>query len=680
MNEMVCRKTAKLSGMLAVVVGLSTLSGYAEWIGTLSPAGYQDTANWNNGVIDDRFSNLSTTTTVTLGADRDMSAAGLVVDYPESYSLTFNGVDGPRKMNFAGGELLVDIAGSTTKGVQFSAQNGTTTRIDLDFGTTPAVVRLSPNSSTGADNLTIYGSVLGSGFQLSGNGTFKLYGEIATGGGVAEFLGGTSYLYSWGVSGTHGITGSSEVRLSGTGTRLAMQNKLANVGLEIQGAAFQSSGGTENIDLSLRNGRAMVINRGNGVIKSATFVRSPGSVLTVGADTITALGDTRKVVFGDGQGVWADLVGGIVPWAGAQAFSTDEKFTDNSNFDPTLPVTYDVEKGFVAIPESDLVADLATAKATDNVKVGSGITFSDDLSCNSLTFTTWQPNFDLNGHTLNLKSGLVLHRNQKPVIKGGTIALDGHPLILMGRQDSSISSRITSTNTDPAAPVLIVSSGAGNCSLWGDNSGLIGTVYVAAGGLTPSGNALTTSTAVELATGTSFPVGWSVSAQAGAVGGLGTLKFGDRKTKLQLGVPSGTVAQGTIVVGKGGRIAPGEKDTVGVRRGSMDIGANVSTLTMQSGSTLEIALASRTESTLLDAKAASVVLGGALELTGETVGKASEWVVLRANPSTAGDRISGAFASVPSGYAVELRAIDGSVGVNAVVLKRKAAGLTVIIR
>ena len=93
---------------------------------------------------------------------------------------------------------------------------------------------------------------------------------------------------------------------------------------------------------------------------------------------------------------------------------------------------------------------------------------------------------------MNLKSGLVLHRNQKPVIKGGTIALDGHPLILMGRQDSSISSRITSTNTDPAAPVLIVSSGAGNCSLWGDNSGLIGTVYVAAGGLTPSGNALTT--------------------------------------------------------------------------------------------------------------------------------------------------------------------------------------------
>ena len=120
----------------------------------------------------------------------------------------------------------------------------------------------------------------------------------------------------------------------------------------------------------------MVINRGNGVIKSATFVRSPGSVLTVGADTITALGDTRKVVFGDGQGVWADLVGGIVPWAGAQEFSTDEKFTDNLNFDPTLPVTYDVEKGFVAIPESDLVADLATAKATDNVKVGSGITFT----------------------------------------------------------------------------------------------------------------------------------------------------------------------------------------------------------------------------------------------------------------------------------------------------------------
>lgn len=106
-------------------------------------------------------------------------------------------------------------------------------------------------SFAGADNLAVYGSVLGSGFQLSGNGTFKLYGEIATGGGVAEFLGGTSYLYSWGVSGTHGITGSSGVRLSGTGTRLVMQNKLANFGLEIQGAAFQSSGGTENIDLSL---------------------------------------------------------------------------------------------------------------------------------------------------------------------------------------------------------------------------------------------------------------------------------------------------------------------------------------------------------------------------------------------------------------------------------------------
>lgn len=653
-------------------------SGSAEWIATSSPARYLEPDNWSNGVVDDRFSTLATTTTVTLDADRAMSSSGLVVDYPEAYSLTFNGVDGPRKMSFSGGELFVDISGSTTKGVQFGAQNGTTTRIDLDFGTAPAVVRLSPNSSTGADNLTIFGSVLGTGFQLFGSGTFKLYGEIATGGGVAEFLGGTSYLYSWGVSGSHGITGSSGVRLSGTGTRLSMQSKLSNVGLEIQGAAFQSSGGTENIDLSLGNGRAMIINRGSGAIKSATFVRSSGSVLTVGADTIAAIGDTRRVIFGDGQGVLADLVGGIVPWAGAQAFSADEKFTDSNNFDPSLPVSYDAEKGFVPLNESGMCADISTATATDNVKVASGITFEKDISCNSLTFTAWQPNFDLNGHTLTLKSGLVLHRNNKPVIKGGTIALDGHPLILMGRQDSSISSRITSTNTDPAEPVLIISSGAGNCSLYGDNTGLVGTVYVAAGGLTPSGNALTTSTAVELATGTSFPVGWSVSAQAGAVGGLGTLKFGDGKTKLQLGVPSGTVSQGTIVVGNGGRIAPGEKDASGVRRGSLDIGANVSSVLMQSGSVLEIALASLTESTMLDAKAARVVLGGELSLKGETDGKTAEWIIVRTNPtSTEEPRITGSFATVPKGYAVELQAIDGSTGVNAVVLKRKANGMVV---
>ena len=102
---------------LLCACALVAFTGRADWIATASSADYLDSANWDKGIVDDRFSNLSTTTTVTLGADRDMSAAGLVVDYPKSYSLTFNGVDGPRKMNFAGGELLVDIAGSTAKGV-----------------------------------------------------------------------------------------------------------------------------------------------------------------------------------------------------------------------------------------------------------------------------------------------------------------------------------------------------------------------------------------------------------------------------------------------------------------------------------------------------------------------------------------------------------------------------------
>lgn len=667
---------------LLCACALVAFTGRADWVATASSADYLDPANWDKGIVDDRFSALSASTTVTLGADRALASGGLAAIYPGGYSLTFNGADGPRKMTFTGGELLVDVAGTTSKEVRFSSQNGTTTRIDLDFGEFPAVVRLSPSSATGADNLTIYGSVLGTGFRRSGNGTFKLYGEIAANGGVAEFLGGTSYLYSWGVSGDHGITGASGVFLSGTATRLSMQNKLSGVSLDLQGAAFQTSAGTENVGLTLRNGRAMLINRGSAAVQTAMFARFPGSVLTVGADATANLGGSRKVMLGDGSSVLADMVGGIVPWAGAQVFSSDEKFTDSNNFDPSLPVAYDAAKGFVTVPETDLVSDLTTAAATDNVKISSGITFAGDLSCNSLTFATWQPNFDLNGKTLHLKSGLILHRNNKPVIRGGTIALDGRPLILMGRQEISINSKITNTNTDVGAPVLIASTSSGGCNLGGDNSGLVGTVYVAAGSLTPTNEkALSDSTPVELATGTSFPGGWNLAAKACAVGGLGTLSFGNASSKLMLGTPSGTVANGAVVVGNGGRIAPGEKDADGVRHGGLDVGANVSTVTFEKGGTLEIALASTSESTVLNAKAAKVVLGGELSLKGETEGKTSEWIIVRTNPtSTEEARVTGSFATVPQGYSVALRTVDGSVGVNAVVLTRKAKGLVVVIR
>ena len=454
-----------------------------EWISTAETGSYNDPANWRNGLCDDTFSGPEaplTRTVLSVEADRLVGPDGLRIRHDAAAALVLEGVGGPRTFNFPeGGAILVDIGGaSDAVAVRTGVQNSETARIDFDFGANPAIVSLSPDATSGRDTLSCFGSIRGRSFRREGDGTLKLYGAIETANGEAAFLGGTTYLYNWGVSGTHGLPGLTTLRLE-SGAKLSLQSAVNPQTVTLSGGFLQSDVALTADTLELLPGRAVLIARDNADFSFGAIRRTEASFLTLGANEAARIGAGSLIRLSgeNATNLLAECVGGgvpysetpdssrisIVPWAGASSFSTQESFeTSTEAHDPALPVAFDAALGFVTLPESSLLDGLSTATPEDNVLISeAAVTLETDAAANCLVLKTWGTTLDLNTNTLTLASGLLLHRNTKPTLRNGTLALGTEPLRAFGRQNLTISSTVTSPNTDPDATIILTASAGG---------------------------------------------------------------------------------------------------------------------------------------------------------------------------------------------------------------------------
>lgn len=650
----------------------------AEWTGGAANSMYLDPNNWSGGAIDDVFSGtaISSNPAITMAGDR--ASSGLSVIYATSSTLTLQASEGPRTFSVSGGRILVDIGGTAYEQTfTVGAQNADAKRVNFDFGGEEAVVEISPESSTKADTFKHYGSISGSGFRRVGNGTLHLYGAVSCPGGAAEFLGGVSYLYGWGASGSHGIDARSIV-VDGNGTRVSVQSAMSGKDIVLAGGVFQSNADIAGGALSLRNGRCGLVQRGSKTMQFSSLTRAQDAILMVAAGSTDALGGTAKV--GAGLDLSGELVGGIIPWAGVRAFSGDEDFAkfDTSNYcEVQLPAAWTSENGFAAVAESDLALP---GDATDgsNVRIAESYTLASDATWNSITFTGGEKTLDLGGHVLNLTSGLVITRNNKPTIRNGTLRVGNRALIVVGRQQLTLSANLDSGVVDASAPIVICTGGIS----FGGNLGTTGTIFMHSGSLTGAG--VTAQHSVELGVSSSnFPYDWAGgTSKAGLVGGIGSIQAGNADKTLVVGSGEKTSSAKFAVV-SGGVVAPGRIDLQsGRRRGTLSVGSNFASMAFEAGSKLKIDVRSEDEATSLNAANSTVQLGGSLELAGafDSVKGGSSWTIVTAKADASADTITGSFASVPPGFKVNLFSTAGYATVNAARLTKKPSGFCILVR
>lgn len=682
---------------------LLILTAKAEWISTQTTANYLDADNWRDSICDDTFSGADSPlsrTVLSLDSDRLVAPTGLRVMHETSAPLVIEAANGPKKFIFRnGGSLLVDIgAASDAVPMRIGVQGNESSRIDFDFENHPAIVSVSAGSGTsGLDTLSCYGSIRGTSFLRTGNGFLKLYGAIETSSGEAEFLGGVTYLYNWGIGGLHGIPDVRNLSL-GANAKLSLEPAITPQTITLAGGFLQSTGSVSAENLQLKSGLSGIIARGSSKQLFGTLSRNNNAFLTLGATDSAQLGSSAFIRVD--TDLSSDLVGGgatfssqpdssrvsIIPWAGVNSFAAAETFYQSTDYlDPALPVTYTVDAGFVTIPESSMFTlGLEQATIDDNVLLNSSaVSLEANGMANCLVFKNWGTTVDLAGYTLSIGSGLILHRNTKPTIKNGTILLGSEPLRILGRQTLTCSSKIMSGNTDPDAVIMITSSaGGGGVVLSGDNSGLVGVIQVASGTLAANNeNAVPRTVSVELSESARYPMVWGgTTTRARGIGGSGTIQAGDAKNRLLLGEAPSITATG-IFVGANGFIAPGERDfRTGRRSGTLSIGNTFTSLAFLEDSSFEITITDDTTATALTAPTASITLGGNLVLRDPTPNRSlGEWIILSAKPNPDKDTITGSFDSIPPGFQISLISTEGYETANAVLLSRKLKGSLVII-
>ncbi len=686
----------KLPLMFAVsAVCAGTAAG--EWISSASYGDYCDVSNWRSGIIDDMFSgnSISGRLEVCLSADRKVSDSGLYIMPENDADFVLEGSGGPRGLLFSGASLTVDIGGASARNnaVRIGNRDSQDKRVDLDFGESRATVVISPDcGGTGGEAVSLYGSIYGKGFSVSGcPKELKLYGCLDAGGGSVEVFDTPFMLYGWGVQGSHGILNASSVRVAGSGAYLSLQNTLEAGEMLLEGCAgFQSTAGVTNTAVRVCGGRSIIDNRGC-VFMFDRIVCGGDGVVTFGAPDAGNLGESSiiRVSAAEEPGLIAQLTGGtgdngtdvpILPWAGAQSYKNVEYISNNTYFAPSLPVTYDEGVGFRAVTTGEMANGLENGGASDNVFQSGSASLSADAQCNSLTVDASE--IDLGGNTLRIGSGLILHRNSKPTFKNGTIDAGDRPLILRGRQNISISSRIVSGGGSSDSAVMIADTPAGGVSLSGDNSGWRGVIRVLSGNFTAySENSVPPEVSVELAYDAVMPMTWNAFTYAGGgLGGSGTIAFGDGRSCLVVG--SGEQAAGGVVVGGGGWLAPGSDGGIsgGVRSGCMKVGENVSKVIFQDGGELRISVSGTDSSTCLDAGKASVFLGGGLVVSGRFPDSEGSWVIVRTEQDPDSDTITGAFHEITPRFYTEMASLGPYGTFNALILKKTPGETLLLVR
>lgn len=161
----------------------------ADWLQTgAGPFEYNDTANWNGGIIDDVFPaslNIAGNQAITFNADRVLPGAWQFL-YDGAGNLTLRG-DGTDRTATLGGNLTVDSVTNTrtvTFGSATAGQN-----LNVALGAVQRTFTVSTGDSAAFPNIMSGGTAAGSvGIIKQGTGTVSL-GQTALATGINTFTG-----------------------------------------------------------------------------------------------------------------------------------------------------------------------------------------------------------------------------------------------------------------------------------------------------------------------------------------------------------------------------------------------------------------------------------------------------------------------------------------------------------
>ena len=437
---------------------VATGSMGAQWKATgPGPFRYDDSANWEGGLINDKITNNpESEQAIQFTTDRTMPE-GLLLQQsaPEGgrvFALNFKGrnaddsAEEARTLNL-GGPVTIDF-GKTNDQTAFFGDN---VPVNFGFGNGQAVFELA----TGNSHVQIRGSISARGMTVRGGGTEKGGGRISLAGkqniaGRLSLEGASLYLFA-----TASFAGIESLWLSGRSI-VALQNEEGG-SLDVfpQSAPIVSSGEAEIRLYGGKNHLAESLGRvfisENCLELWASGKESGGAELTVAelvrvSDAMLIVGYERpdspsRVKVQNDRAVLNALVGGrgaegsttasIVPWARGHGGGN---LVAAAGF-----LTYSHDGGFRELKkDGEYASDPNASSPADNIRISAEtVTLSQPKRINSLYLdfpggSGGKNTFDLAGNTLTVASGALSIATEGQITNGTLTTGSAIPLIVSG--------------------------------------------------------------------------------------------------------------------------------------------------------------------------------------------------------------------------------------------------------
>jgi hypothetical protein len=640
----------------AAVALCSLISAHAQWTGS-SGGDYLNTGNWSGGVINDTFSvSVTSPYVVNLNGNRTTTGNLSITTANTSFQLLTpsSSLGSPTTITLNGN--LTFNPGNNSQNIQLGSNSGNPLNFNFNGGTREFTIQ--PGFQDKKNTSQFNGSIsngnlikLGEGALewrtqaasvMSGNTLTVLQGSLtlfAQAGGASFAPSVLNLGYSGARNGDNATGGVLTIRSDVNSTPINNGTTVINM----NGGTVQLANGTQSNALTagalnLTGGRSAFIDRDNNNSKAlhfTNFARSNyGTLLLGGGDsTPDTVGTSLKVLVTNDSNITSGLIGTsttagttnlkILPWAAATS-QRDVNYTPSVKNNPATGgfLTYDSTNGFRALNLSTEYKDVSTAASDDNAKYSGGSTYtlSGNQTVNSLTFyaNSSNPTVALGSNTLTVSSGGILNLGNTDgsvpqasfTGSGGTIAFGSNPGYLWagtnGDANIGIDTKISGSGG------LVIASGYVKLTSNSSGAALSGPIVVQGGLRVESSNVLNANTNIVLAggAGINFQANkdnndWGVlkyttNITASNLSGVGRLSDEGIKQVNLVGT-GGTLANITgaanqqVTVGNTASVSPGDP-TGGVQQaGQIILSNNIQGMRFNSGSTLDLDLASDTQ-------------------------------------------------------------------------------------
>ena len=628
----------------ALLLSLCGAPLHAAWTGTAGDLLYNTPGNWAGNNIDNVFSGTigwSANTVLTVGsAGGTQEFTGLTFSYADLYNLTLIQPAGAAATWNLNGDINVDVAGTTSRGVTL----GSPSRLfNLDLGGATRIFSVNAGAAynaTGNDTLTIIGNITNGSVRKTGGGTLLLNSANSLDGSFAVES-GAALVQNSNESVTGSLANVSQVVVSNSMSRLVLNSSATNrlndsAEVVLNGGifGFQTrsdvvAGTVENVgDITLAGARSAigvvsVTGQADTVLQAASLNRDTYSTLSIlsSNDNVIGNGNAFFKVTSD-QNILDSLKGGggaagsttlsILPWASA---GNPNGNTLTGSLDTSYYVgnhglvTYTSAGGFRALTNAEYQTNFASAAANENVRITANTTLgASDKVINALHVATPSGTgvLDLNGQKLTLTSGALVTNSQAFTLQNGTVDFGtGTGFFMAGRGNTTVSANLQ------AGSGLVLASGF-RFLLTGTINAGSGPLVINSGALyTQANNRLAANTQLRIDRSATFQIDNGSTETIASLSGSGTVLLNNNNASLNVGTSFAQVASGReVVIGNGGVVAPG--DASGAFQADRMTFAGVNSLRFEEGSALYLDLSGATNFDSISVAGGVAINGGTL--------------------------------------------------------------------